>query len=89
MGVEEIASLSLQFLLPLFAVAISEGIIFYYVLWRPKYQSPGTRKVQSARSLFTSCLKATFLSRTSLVAQAYRLFFGRCGTPSVIHAMRV
>ena len=34
MGVEGYAFLSLQFLLPLFAVAISEGIIFYYVLWR-------------------------------------------------------
>ena len=46
-------------------------------------KSPGTRKEQSSRSLFTSCLKATFLSRTSLVTQACRLFFGRCGTPSV------
>ena len=30
-------------ILPLFVVAISESIIFYYVLWRPKYQRPGTR----------------------------------------------
>ena len=33
--------------------------------------------------------RATFFSRTSLVAQAFRMFFGCCGTPSVIHAMRV
>ena len=43
-------------ILPLFVIANCEGCIFYYVLWRPKYQSPGTRKEQSSRSLFTSCL---------------------------------
>jgi len=34
-----------------------KGYIFNYVLWRPKYQRPGTRKEQSVRSLFTSCYK--------------------------------
>ena len=56
MGIEDFQSLYLRSILPLFAVAISKGVIFYYVLWRPKYQSPGTRKEQSSRSLFTSCL---------------------------------
>ena len=83
MGIED------SFILPLIVIAICKADFSIYVLWRPKYQSPGTRKDQSSRSLFTSCLGATFLSRTNLATQACRLFFGRCGTLSVIHTMCV
>ncbi len=88
MGIEDfVSSIPVFFTIDLWL--LNERLFFLYVLWRPKYQRPGTRKVQSARSLFTSCRKATFLSQTSLATQAYRMFFGCCGTPSVIHALRV
>ena len=79
MTIEDFQSLYLRSILPLFVIANYEGCIFYYVLWRPKYQSPGTRKEHCLRrTLAALVVNESKLPLTRLHKLSSRSLFTSC-----------